>query len=178
MLIGNKIFELRKRIKMSQEELADKVDVSRQTVSNWETGQTIPDLYQAKKIADIFKITIDELIDNKSSEEKAPEEPGTDVSNAWNEIKRNILDNISQFSYDVWFEDIKKAKVIADNFYIYPTLDFICRHINDHYQEHLLKLIHDHYSKDIKKVIAILDQQTKEKLTEEFIKKLEQQNQE
>ena len=64
MEIGNKIFELRKSAKMSQEQLAEKLNVTRQTISNWELGQTLPDIAQAKEIARIFSISLDELTDN------------------------------------------------------------------------------------------------------------------
>ena len=50
MEIGNKIMELRKKNNLSQEELAEKVGVARQTISKWELGETAPDLKQAKKI--------------------------------------------------------------------------------------------------------------------------------
>ena len=64
MEIGNKIMELRKKNNLSQEELAEKVGVARQTISKWELGETAPDLKQAKKISKIFNISLDELVDN------------------------------------------------------------------------------------------------------------------
>lgn len=64
MEIGNKILELRKNIGLSQEELAEKVGVSRQTISKWELGETSPDIAQAKKLSKIFNISIDELVNN------------------------------------------------------------------------------------------------------------------
>ncbi len=64
MEFGNKIFELRKKENLSQEELAEKLDVSRQTISKWELGETNPNIEQAKKLAKIFKISLDELTGN------------------------------------------------------------------------------------------------------------------
>lgn len=64
MGIGNKISELRKSANLSQEQLAEKLNVTRQTISNWELGQTVPDIVQAEAISKIFKITLDELTDN------------------------------------------------------------------------------------------------------------------
>ncbi len=64
MEIGNKLYELRKNANLSQEQLAEKLNITRQTISNWELGQTVPDIMQAKEISKIFKITLDELIDN------------------------------------------------------------------------------------------------------------------
>lgn len=64
MEIGNKIQELRKQKNLSQEQLAEKLDVARQTISKWELGETSPDLTQAKKLSQIFNISLDELTDN------------------------------------------------------------------------------------------------------------------
>lgn len=65
-MIGQKILELRKNNKMSQEELAEKVGVSRQTISNWELGETAPDLKQAKELSKILNISLDELVGNQN----------------------------------------------------------------------------------------------------------------
>ena len=64
MEIGKKIMELRKKNGLSQEELAEKVGVARQTISKWELGETSPDLKQAKELSKIFNVSLDELTDN------------------------------------------------------------------------------------------------------------------
>lgn len=64
MNLGKKIAELRKNNNLSQEELAEKVGVARQTISKWEIGDTTPDINQVKIISKIFNISIDELVDN------------------------------------------------------------------------------------------------------------------
>ena len=64
MDIGKKILELRKKNHLSQEQLAEKTNVTRQTISNWELGETSPDLKQAKELSKIFKVSLDELVDN------------------------------------------------------------------------------------------------------------------
>ena len=64
MNLGKKITELRKKNNFSQEELAEKVGVARQTISKWEIGDTTPDINQVKIISKIFNISIDELVDN------------------------------------------------------------------------------------------------------------------
>ena len=51
MNIGNKILELRKKNNITQEELAERVGVSRQTISKWELGETSPDLRQSKELS-------------------------------------------------------------------------------------------------------------------------------
>ncbi len=64
MEIGKKIMDLRKKCGFSQEELAEKVGVARQTISKWELGETSPDLKQAKALSKIFKVSLDELTNN------------------------------------------------------------------------------------------------------------------
>ena len=62
--IGSKIIELRKKHNSTQERLAEKVGVSRQTLSSWESDITSPTLAQANVLAKVFKISLDELADN------------------------------------------------------------------------------------------------------------------
>jgi transcriptional regulator with XRE-family HTH domain/uncharacterized membrane protein YuzA (DUF378 family) len=62
MTIGNRLYNLRKERNISQEELANALDVSRQTVSKWETGESMPDFNKIQPICDYFGITTDELI--------------------------------------------------------------------------------------------------------------------
>ena len=61
MNLGEKLTKLRKENKLSQEKLADILGVTRQTLSNWESDITSPDLKQAKKISEIFEVSLDEL---------------------------------------------------------------------------------------------------------------------
>lgn len=63
MELGNHLFEARKKGGLSQEEVAEKLGVSRQTISKWETGETLPDIRQAKHLASLYHLTLDELID-------------------------------------------------------------------------------------------------------------------
>ncbi len=64
MEIGKKIMDLRKKNMLSQEELAEKIGVARQTISKWELGETSPDLKEAKQLSKIFNVSLDELTDN------------------------------------------------------------------------------------------------------------------
>lgn len=64
MSLGNKILELRKKKGLSQEQLGEKVDVTRQTISNWELGETTPNPEQLKLLSKALNISIDELLDN------------------------------------------------------------------------------------------------------------------
>ena len=64
MNLGDKISSLRKKNNFSQEDLADKVGVTRQTISKWELSETAPDINQAKTLSKIFNISLDELVCN------------------------------------------------------------------------------------------------------------------
>lgn len=66
---------LRKMKKMSQEDLAEKLQISRQTISKWETGEAIPDLEKSKMLADIFKVSLDDLVSYDASAEGLPLPP-------------------------------------------------------------------------------------------------------
>lgn len=62
MNLGNSLYNARKKAGLSQEEVAQKLGVSRQTISKWETDETIPDIRQAKKMSQIYHLSLDELI--------------------------------------------------------------------------------------------------------------------
>lgn len=62
MILADKIIEERKRIGLSQEELAEKLDVSRQSVSKWEGAQSIPDINRILRMAEIFEVSTDYLL--------------------------------------------------------------------------------------------------------------------
>lgn len=63
MNLGNSLFHARKKCGLSQEEVAEKLGVSRQTISKWETDETIPDIYQSKKMARLYNVSLDSLIE-------------------------------------------------------------------------------------------------------------------
>ena len=62
MTFGNKLLQLRKNRKMSQEQLADKLCVTRQAVSKWELDETLPDTDNLIKIADLFYVSVEYLV--------------------------------------------------------------------------------------------------------------------
>ncbi len=64
MKLGDNILKLRKDCKLSQEQLAEKVDVTRQTISNWELGETSPNPEQLKLLSKALNVSIDELLNN------------------------------------------------------------------------------------------------------------------
>lgn len=70
MNIGEKLFELRREKNLSQEEVADQLNVSRQTVSKWETNQSVPDFDKIMPICELYGVGVEELLTGKKPEEK------------------------------------------------------------------------------------------------------------
>lgn len=130
MELGNKIIKLRKKEKLSQESLADKLNVTRQTISNWELNITKPDINQIKKISKIFNISIDELLENelKSNDKKKA------VSNENNSTKRNI--NIRKICITIYF--IILLFILLFIIYCFTNKDFTKR-----YQTEIICTIND-----------------------------------
>lgn len=77
MILADKIIRLRKKNGWSQEELADKLNVSRQAVSKWEGAQTVPDLSKILQMSTLFGVTTDYLL-----KDEIEEEAFTDVSDS------------------------------------------------------------------------------------------------
>ena len=70
MNFGKKILDARKKANLSQEEIAEKLNITRQTVSKWESNETVPNINQVKLLAKIYKISLEELLNyNKIDEE-------------------------------------------------------------------------------------------------------------
>ena len=63
MTLGNHLYNARKKSGLSQEDVAAKLGVSRQTISKWELDETLPDIRQAKRLAVLYRLSLDELID-------------------------------------------------------------------------------------------------------------------
>lgn len=68
MTLGEKIYELRAQHNLSQGDLANELNVSRQSISKWENGNSTPDLDKLTKLAKIFNISLDELVNNEETE--------------------------------------------------------------------------------------------------------------
>ena len=97
MEFHNKLYNLRKQKGLSQEELANRLNVSRQTISKWEVGDSTPDMEKLVAISDMFEISLDELV-----MDKVPTQIGETSSKigVTNELKGKVLTD----------ENKKKAK--------------------------------------------------------------------
>ncbi len=101
MEFNNKLYELRKQKGLSQEELANRLNVSRQTVSKWEVGDSTPDMEKLIAISDLFGISLDELVLNKTPEPApAPAQEAQEKADLYTDIKEKVLTD----------ENKKKAK--------------------------------------------------------------------
>jgi transcriptional regulator with XRE-family HTH domain len=79
MILADKIIDLRKRAGMSQEELAEKLGVSRQSISKWEGAQSIPDMNKILALANLFGVSTDYLL---KDEMEAPDGAAVDSGSA------------------------------------------------------------------------------------------------
>lgn len=120
MNLGNSLFQARKKCGLSQEDVAEKLGVSRQTVSKWETDETVPDIRQSKKLAVLYHVSLDELIDIKEIQE-AIDHTSTEVeekinwTNAWGKKYPILLTyqadvNISNYAHriNVMLDELKQ----------------------------------------------------------------------
>lgn len=73
MSIGNNIYKLRTAKNLSQGDLADQLDVSRQSVSKWETDAAVPDLDKLMKLCDLFNVSLDEITDRETHKQEHDE---------------------------------------------------------------------------------------------------------
>ena len=97
--LGNKLYRLRKNAGLSQEALADKLGVSRQAVSKWECGESLPDTDNLITISKLFGTSLDELVGNTESDEplirdaelacENTEKRGTDTQNEESSYEKN-----------------------------------------------------------------------------------------
>lgn len=92
MEFNNKLYELRKQKGFSQEELANRLNVSRQTVSKWEVGDSTPDMEKLIAISDLFGISLDELILDKVP--TPPPVVQSAKSEVYSEIKSDIKEKV------------------------------------------------------------------------------------
>jgi len=80
MILADKIIRLRKKNGWSQEELADKMNVSRQSVSKWESAQTIPDLEKILQLSILFGVTTDYLLKDEIEDEELTNDTSSDTT--------------------------------------------------------------------------------------------------
>lgn len=121
MEFNNKLYELRKQKGFSQEELANRLNVSRQTISKWEVGESTPDMEKLVAISDLFEVSLDELV---KGEEPKLAEPSEQIvkSDFYSDIKEQVLtvDNKKKAK-----KGIKIAGIILGIFVLIDVISFV-----------------------------------------------------
>ena len=121
MEFNNKLYELRKQKGFSQEELANRLNVSRQTISKWEVGESTPDMEKLVAISDLFEVSLDELV---KGEEPKLAEPSEQIvkSELYSDIKEQVLtvDNKKKAK-----KGIKIAGIILGIFVLIDVISFL-----------------------------------------------------
>ena len=132
MKLGENLFQARKRKGLSQEAVAEKLGVSRQTISKWETDETLPDIRQAKKLAVLYGLTLDELIEfdadvqeiqeviNKTTQETVDKINWTKMWAEKHPVLARYQDEVDVAYYE---EKLQKLLAYMQEMYHYNELD-------------------------------------------------------
>ncbi len=105
MILADKIIEERKKLGLSQEELAEKLSVSRQAVSKWEGAQSIPDLQKIILMSELFSVSTDYLLKDKME----PERKASCESDADSTVRRVSMEEANSFMKT----EAEQSKVVA-----------------------------------------------------------------
>ena len=121
MEFNNKLYELRKQKGFSQEELANRLNVSRQTISKWEVGESTPDMEKLVAISDLFEVSLDELVRGEKPKLAEPSEQIV-KSELYSDIKEQVLtvDNKEKAK-----KGIKIAGIILGIFVLIDVISFV-----------------------------------------------------
>lgn len=123
MKFNEKLQKLRKENKMSQEQLADLLDVSRQAVSKWESGTTYPEMDKLLMLCKIFKCTLDELT-NDDILDITVEEKEENAKKNWINVLLDYLNKTIHMIKDMSFHDI--LSMILKMFIVFLFLAALC----------------------------------------------------
>lgn len=97
MILADKIIELRKKSGMSQEELAEKLGVSRQSVSKWEGAQSTPDLNRILQLSEIFGVSTDTLLKDEVDLSAQPAAPANQSDETEPPLRRVSMEEANKF---------------------------------------------------------------------------------
>lgn len=163
--IGKKITNLRKENNMTQMELADKLGISFQAVSNWERGNTMPDISKLPELAEIFQISVDELLNGKAPLIEAVLNDTIDeYMEEGNVTEQEIADTIPLLKPEQTEEILEKADVskFHDISSFLPFMD----------SETLAKIAMEYVTQgdDVDELLPFLDEEDVSKIAHIFMK--------
>ena len=118
MSLGERLLELRKSKHLSQEELAYKLDVTRQTISKWETDQSTPDFDKIMPLCELYGITSDELLIGVKKEEEKKEAASTDATVNKNKKLGLVISIFLFFLAIAWVVLADEGLKIPDGVYV------------------------------------------------------------
>ncbi len=127
MTLGEKITNARKQANMSQEQLAEKLNVSRSAIAKWETDKGIPDIENLKALSGVFEVSIDYLVGNENDFKTKQDEPKSeDTFQRERIVKRNqryqeLIGKKCTIEMNDWNDGICEAYIVAqdDEFIFY-----------------------------------------------------------
>lgn len=112
MKFCDKLLDLRKKNNMSQEQLADKLGISRQAVSKWESGSSVPDMEKMMQLCKILNCSLDELVDDGVGGNKRS---STEGKTSWNDYYKEVLDFITKTLNMFWsMRLVEKVKCLLE----------------------------------------------------------------
>ena len=106
MTFGEKLASIRKQANMTQNDLAEKLDISRQAITKWERGKGFPDIDNLQKLSAIFSVSIDELINYKVETIKYEADSMTETIDSENSKFKNVDKFVLERFID--YESIKR----------------------------------------------------------------------
>lgn len=121
MEFNNKLYELRKQKGFSQEELANRLNVSRQTISKWEVGESTPDMEKLVAISDLFGVSLDELVKGEKAEPEGASEQIV-KSELYSDIKEHVLTEDNKVKAK---KGLKIAGIIAGVIVLIDIITFV-----------------------------------------------------
>lgn len=128
MTLGEKLKEARNRFGLSQEELAEKLFVSRAAIAKWETDNGIPDMLNLKAISSLLQVSIDYLLDNDAGEIKFTLKEPIDINDYGKGIKKSKTDRAIRAKYPnaeihtlMPKQKLTKTEKIMDNVFGFAT---------------------------------------------------------
>lgn len=88
-MLKDNLIMLRNMYGMSQEEIAEKIGISRQAYSKWESGATVPDVEKCKRLADFYNVTVDNLLKTETEDKIGIIPPAPKGKNIWGSVIMN-----------------------------------------------------------------------------------------